>query len=108
MANFDEKEIMKDEVVETAKTEITEACEECASTGSSKGLLKTVGIVAGVGALVALGLTIDNKLFDKRAKKKGYVKPEPDETPDEDVIDIDFDELDIENPGDDEDEETDE
>lgn len=88
-------EMNTNEVMETAKTEITEACEECASTGSSKGLLKTVGIVAGVGALVALGLTIDNKLFDKRAKKKGYVKPESDETPDEDeVIDIDFDELD--------------
>ena len=88
-------EMNTNEVMETAKTEITEACEECASTGSSKGLLKTVGIVAGVGALVALGLTIDNKLFDKRAKKKGYVKSESDETPDEDeVIDIDFDELD--------------
>ena len=89
-------EMNTNEVMETTETEVAEGYKTSTSTGSSKGLLKAVGIVAaGVGAVVALGLTIDNKLFDKRAKKKGYVKPESDETPDEDeVIDIDFDELD--------------
>lgn len=88
-------EMNKNEVVETAEVAATEVCENSTSTGTSNGLLKAVGLVAaGVGAVVALGVAVDKKLFDRRAKKKGYVKIEKPEEADDEVIDIDFDELD--------------
>lgn len=83
------------EVMETTETEVAGGYESSTSTGSSKGLLKAFGIVAaGVGAVVALGVAVDKKLFDKRAKKKGYVKIEEPKESEDEVIDIDFDELD--------------
>lgn len=88
-------EMNTNEVMETTETAIAEGYENSTSTGASKGLLKTVGIVAaGLGALVALGVAVDKKLFDKRAKKKGYVKIEEPKESEDEVIDIDFDELD--------------
>lgn len=82
------------EVMETTETEVAEGYENSTSTGSSKGLLKALGVAAGVGAVVALGVAVDKKLFDKRAKKKGYVKIEEPKESEDEVIDIDFDELD--------------
>ena len=84
-------EMNTNEVMETTETEVAEGYENSASTGSSKGILKAIGIV---GAVVALGVAVDKKLFDKRAKKKGYVKIEEPKESEDEVIDIDFDELD--------------
>lgn len=87
-------EMNKNEVMETAEVAATEVCENSTSTGSSNGLLRAVGLVAaGVGAVVALGVAVDKKLFDRRAKKKGYVKIEKPEEAEDEVIDIDPDDI---------------
>lgn len=90
-------EMNTNEVMETTETMVTEGTETSTSTGSSSGILKAVGLVAaGLGAVVALGMALDKKLFDKRAKKKGYVKVEKPEESEDEVIDADFEEVDDE------------
>ena len=113
MANFNEQEIMKDEVTDVTTCEHGEndGGTDIGSSGISGKAIGMVvgGITLGTAAVIGLG-KLGKKLGKKYLEKRGWVKletPDIDKSEDE-VIDVDFDELDVENPGDDEDEETEE
>lgn len=115
MAKFDEQEIMKDEVTDVTTCEHGEndGGTDVGSSGISGkaiGMVVFGGLTLGTAAVIGLG-KLGKKLGKKYLEKRGWVKVDPpvekDKSEDE-VIDIDFDDLDIENPGDDEDEETEE
>lgn len=108
MANFDEQEIMKDEVTDVTTCEHGEndGGTDIGSSGISGKAIGMIvgGITLGTAAVIGLG-KLGKKLGKKYLEKRGWVKVDPpvekDKSEDE-VIDIDFEELDIENPGDDE------
>ena len=111
MANFDEKEIMKDEVTEVAtcepaNNEVGTDSESSGISGKAIGMIVGGGITLGIAAVIGLG-KLGKKLGKKYLTKHGWVKVDPpvekDNSEDE-VIDIDFDELDIDDPGNDEEE----
>lgn len=112
MANFNEETIMNEEVTDVVTCEPANN-EVSADSGSSGISGKAIGMVAGgialgVGAAVGIG-KIAKKLGKKYLEKHGWVKVDPPVEKDkkedeEEVIDFDLDELDIEDPGDDEEE----
>lgn len=109
MANFNEETIMNEEVTDVVTCE--PANNEVSTDSGSSGISgKAIGMVAGgialgVGAAVGIG-KIAKKLGKKYLENHGWVKIEQpvDKEEDEEVIDIDIDDLDIEDPGDDEEE----
>ena len=109
MANFNEETIMNEEVTDvvTCEPANNEVSADSGSSGISGKALGMVagGIALGVGAAVGIG-KIAKKLGKKYLEKHGWVKIEQpvDKEADEEVIDIDLDDLDIEDPGDDEEE----